>query len=161
MNFFQQAQEVPRCYKELYDKHGKVLGYDIKRQNNYICIDNSLWSTCITLNITPICSLFLLRIYYYLKPYLMVADPDMIKEILVDEFSKFHDRKVTIKLIFFGNRTWLNPQFKYMPDSICSFPSTNYSYTTKQKDPFSYFSWSFTILLYRRKCDIHVVSSTN
>lgn len=56
-----RAQEVPRCYKELYDKHGKVLG-----------------------------------IYYYLKPYLMVADPDMIKEILVDEFSKFHDRKYKV-----------------------------------------------------------------
>ena len=26
---------------------------------------------------------------------LMVADPDMLKEILVKDFSKFHDRKVS------------------------------------------------------------------
>ena len=30
----------------------------------------------------------------------MVADLDMIKEILVKEFSKFHDRKVNIVVIF-------------------------------------------------------------
>ena len=32
--------------------------------------------------------------YVFREPFLMVADPDMIKEILIKEFPKFHDRKV-------------------------------------------------------------------
>jgi len=38
----------------------------------------------------------LFRVYIFREPFLVVADPDMIKEILVKEFSKFHDRKVSI-----------------------------------------------------------------
>lgn len=106
MNFFQQAQEVPRCYKELYDKHGKVLGYDIKRQNHYICIDNSLWSTCFTLNITPICSLF------------CVQNILLPQTLPYGGWSRYDQRdpswwifevpwsKGNIKIFFFGNRTW-------------------------------------------------------
>ena len=44
--------------------------------------------------------LLLFRVYIFREPFLMVADPDMIKEILVKEFSKFHDRKVNIGVIF-------------------------------------------------------------
>ena len=43
--------------------------------------------------------LLLFRVYIFREPFLMVADPDMIKEILVKEFSKFHDRKVNITVI--------------------------------------------------------------
>lgn len=43
--------------------------------------------------------LLLFRVYIFREPFLMVADPDMIKDILVKEFSKFHDRKVNIFVI--------------------------------------------------------------
>lgn len=32
-------------------------------------------------------------IYIFRQPFLVVADPDMVKDILVKEFTKFHDRK--------------------------------------------------------------------
>lgn len=44
--------------------------------------------------------LLLFRVYIFREPFLMVADPDMIKDILVKEFLKFHDRKVNIFVIF-------------------------------------------------------------
>lgn len=37
---------------------------------------------------------FLNRMYFFRLPFLMVGDPDMIKEILIKEFPKFHDRRV-------------------------------------------------------------------
>ncbi|XP_020604862.1 cytochrome P450 3A7-like isoform X2 [Orbicella faveolata] len=40
-------------------------------------------------------------VYIFREPFLMVADPDMIKEILVKEFSKFHDRKRLVEHIEF------------------------------------------------------------
>lgn len=43
--------------------------------------------------------LLLFRVYIFREPFLMVADPDMIKDILVKEFLKFHDRKVNIFVI--------------------------------------------------------------
>lgn len=36
-------------------------------------------------------------IYIFRQPFLVVADPDMVKDILVKEFPKFHDRKVNLK----------------------------------------------------------------
>lgn len=50
-------------------------------------------------------SLFSIRMFLFRQPFLMVADPDMIKEILIKEFPKFHNRKVirlhcTVKLIY-------------------------------------------------------------
>ena len=46
---------------------------------------------------------FCFRMFLFRQPFLMVADPDMIKDILIKEFPKFHDRRVikdcTIKLI--------------------------------------------------------------
>ena len=41
-------------------------------------------------------SFFSARIFLFRQPFLMVADPDMIKEILIKEFPKFHDRRVII-----------------------------------------------------------------
>ena len=45
---------------------------------------------------------FSFRMFLFRQPFLMVADPDMIKDILIKEFPKFHDRKVikdcTVKL---------------------------------------------------------------
>ena len=38
-------------------------------------------------------------IYIFRQPFLVVADPDMVKDILVKEFPKFHDRKVNLKKI--------------------------------------------------------------
>lgn len=38
--------------------------------------------------------LFSSRIYFFRQPFLMVGDPDMIKDILIKEFPKFHDRRV-------------------------------------------------------------------
>ena len=32
--------------------------------------------------------------YFFRVPFLMVGDPDIIKEILIKEFPKFHDRRV-------------------------------------------------------------------
>lgn len=42
------------------------------------------------------------RMYFFRQPFLIVGDPDMIKEILVKEFPKFHDRMVRMykQLIF-------------------------------------------------------------
>lgn len=37
-------------------------------------------------------------IYLFRQPFLMVADPDMIKEIFIKEFPKFHDRKSLIEI---------------------------------------------------------------
>lgn len=37
---------------------------------------------------------FSVRMYLFRQPFLMVADPDMIKEILIKEFPKFHNRRV-------------------------------------------------------------------
>lgn len=37
-------------------------------------------------------------IYFFREPFLMVADPEMIKEILVKEFPKFHDRKLLAEI---------------------------------------------------------------
>lgn len=35
--------------------------------------------------------------YLFRQPFLVVADPDMIREILVKDFRKFHDRKTVIE----------------------------------------------------------------
>jgi len=40
-------------------------------------------------------------VYIFREPFLVVADPDMVKEILVKEFSKFHDRKKLIENLEF------------------------------------------------------------
>ncbi len=36
------------------------------------------------------------RMYFFRQPFLMIGDPDMIKEILIKEFPKFHDRRVRL-----------------------------------------------------------------
>ena len=42
-----------------------------------------------------ITAIFLLNSsYLFREPFLVVGDLDMVKEILVKEFPKFHDRKV-------------------------------------------------------------------
>ena len=34
------------------------------------------------------------RLFFFRQPFLVVGDPDMIKDILIKEFPKFHDRQV-------------------------------------------------------------------
>ena len=36
------------------------------------------------------------KMYFQAKPTIVVSDPDMIKQILVKDFSKFHDRQVSL-----------------------------------------------------------------
>jgi len=36
--------------------------------------------------------------YFFRQPFLMVGDPDMIKEIFIKEFPKFHDRKALAEI---------------------------------------------------------------
>ena len=43
----------------------------------------------------------------------MVADPEMIKEILVKEFQKFHDRKVKMTHSFFPFLNHLFSLYRY------------------------------------------------
>ncbi|CAH3147352.1 unnamed protein product, partial [Porites lobata] len=35
--------------------------------------------------------------YFLRVPFLMVGDPDIIKEILIKKFPKFHDRRGTVE----------------------------------------------------------------
>ena len=39
---------------------------------------------------------FYFRMYFFRQPFLMVGDPDMIKEILIKKFPMFHDRRVRL-----------------------------------------------------------------
>lgn len=36
--------------------------------------------------------------FLFRQPFLMVADPDMIKEILIKEFPKFHNRRALLDI---------------------------------------------------------------
>lgn len=45
------------------------------------------------------CSMYgrVFGMYFFRQPFLMMADPEMIRDVLVKEFPKFHDRKNSLK----------------------------------------------------------------
>ena len=67
------------------------------KQHVYICFECMNYAMSVLIFIITF-FVFPKSMYFFREPFLMVGDLDMVKEILVKEFTKFHDRKVLILL---------------------------------------------------------------